>query len=161
MLGFNARTWCKISRCKFGTRSCEQPKMFSTLALHVSLGHITHMSFASTCFATTLPIAPCAEDRVWSIQVHHLRHFRSGALYGNGMNHMTVMQAHTTSAKSREYIEFEDEVLMALYKIVDKNGARFAFPTTTVHHSPQLGSNFNVSADMSASKAAAAAALTS
>ena len=41
------------------------------------------------------------------------------------------MQVHTTPKQSRNYSAFKSEILAELLRIVDRNGARLAYPTTT------------------------------
>lgn len=43
------------------------------------------------------------------------------------------VQVHTTPNQSRKYSAFKSELLAELLRIVDRNGARLAYPTTTMN----------------------------
>lgn len=48
----------------------------------------------------------------------------------------SCVQVHTTPKQSRNYSAFKSEVLAELLRIVDRSGARLAYPTTTTQPMP-------------------------
>ncbi len=41
-----------------------------------------------------------------------------------------LLQVHTTAKQSRSYSSFKSELLAELLRIIDRNGAKLAYPTS-------------------------------